>query len=90
MSKRPSGSIRVIPNSHVTELPGQGHGALVGAPHLVADAINDFIGRLPERHDLRLLPHVQPGDGPTDDHALNLRRALKNGEAHGDARSFRR
>jgi pimeloyl-ACP methyl ester carboxylesterase len=39
---------RVLPNSHVTELPGQGHGALVTAPHLVAGAINDFIGRLPE------------------------------------------
>jgi pimeloyl-ACP methyl ester carboxylesterase len=39
---------RVLPNSHVTELPGQGHGALVAAPHLVAGAISDFIGRLPE------------------------------------------
>jgi hypothetical protein len=30
-----------------------------------------------QRHDLRLLPHVEPGDGPTDDHALNLARSLK-------------
>src|SRR5215472_3015586 len=43
-----------------------------------------------QRHDLRLLPHVKPGDGPTDDHALDLRRALENGEARGGARSFRR
>jgi hypothetical protein len=29
---------------------------------------------------LRLLAHVKPGDGPTDDHALDLRRALENRE----------
>src|SRR6266851_670400 len=33
-----------------------------------------------QRHDLRLLAHVKPGDGPTDDHALDLRRALENRE----------
>jgi hypothetical protein len=43
-----------------------------------------------QRHDLRLLPQVQPGDGPSDDHALDLRRALENGEARGGAGSFRR
>jgi hypothetical protein len=25
-----------------------------------------------QRHDQQLLPHVKPGDGPTDDHALDL------------------
>src|SRR5216683_3494786 len=33
-----------------------------------------------QRHDPRLLAHVKPGDGPTDDHALDLRRALENRE----------
>jgi hypothetical protein len=42
-----------------------------------------------QRHDQRLLPHVQPGDGPTDDHALDLRRALENREARGGTTSFR-
>ena len=35
------------------------------------------------------LPHVKPGDGPSDDHALNLRRALQNGEARRGTGSFR-
>ena len=43
-----------------------------------------------QRHDLRLLAHVKPGDGPSDDHALDLRRALENREARGGAGSFRR
>jgi hypothetical protein len=43
-----------------------------------------------KRHDQRLLPHVQPGDGPTDDHALDLRRALEDREARGGGGSFRR
>ena len=30
-------------------------------------------------HDQRSLPHVKPGDGPSDDHAPDLRRALENG-----------
>jgi hypothetical protein len=42
-----------------------------------------------QRHDLPLLPHVQPGEGPTDDHPLDLRRALKRGEARGGSGSFR-
>jgi hypothetical protein len=41
-------------------------------------------------HDLRLLPHVKAGDGPSDDHALNLARSFKYREADGDACSFRR
>jgi hypothetical protein len=43
-----------------------------------------------QRHDLRLLPHVKPADGPADDHALDLRRALENREARGGTSSFRR
>jgi hypothetical protein len=43
-----------------------------------------------QRHDQRLLTHVTPGDGPTDDHARDLRRALENQKACGRARSFRR
>jgi hypothetical protein len=43
-----------------------------------------------QRHDPRLSPHVKPRDGPSDDHALDLRRALENREARGGAGSFRR
>jgi hypothetical protein len=43
-----------------------------------------------QRHELRLLPHVEPGDGPSDDHALDLRRALENREDRGGTGSFRR
>jgi hypothetical protein len=43
-----------------------------------------------QRHDQRLLPHVKPGDGPSDDHALDLRGALEDREARGGACSFRR
>jgi hypothetical protein len=42
------------------------------------------------RQDQRLLPHVEAGHGPSDDHALDLGRALENGEAHGGMSSFRR
>lgn len=38
---------QVLANAQVTVLEGQGHGALVQAPKLVADAIVDFIDRLP-------------------------------------------
>ena len=41
------------------------------------------------RVDLRLLAHVKPGDGPTDDHPPDLRRAIEIGEAGGRAASFR-
>jgi pimeloyl-ACP methyl ester carboxylesterase len=34
-----------LPNASVTELPGQGHTALVTAPDLIADAIRRFPGR---------------------------------------------
>ncbi len=47
----------VLPNARVTVLEGQGHGALVQAPQLVADAIVDFITRLPPS---RLQKHVAP------------------------------
>jgi hypothetical protein len=30
-----------------------------------------------QRHDLRLLSHVELGDGPSDDHALYFGRASK-------------
>jgi hypothetical protein len=33
-----------------------------------------------QRHDLRLLAHVKPGDGPTDDHALKLAPSLEDRE----------
>jgi len=42
-----------------------------------------------QRRDLRLLPHVKPGDGPTDDHALDLGCALENGEVRGGTGGFR-
>ena len=38
---------QVLANAQVTVLEGQGHGALVQAPKLVADAVVDFIDRLP-------------------------------------------
>ena len=38
---------RVIPDARVTVLEGQGHGALLQAPQLVADAIIDFLADLP-------------------------------------------
>ncbi len=37
---------RVLPDARVTALPGQGHGALLSAPQLVADAISTFCRRL--------------------------------------------
>jgi hypothetical protein len=40
-------------------------------------------------HDQWLLPHVKPGDGPSDDHALKLARSFKYREARGGAASFR-
>jgi hypothetical protein len=43
-----------------------------------------------QRDGQRALSHVKPGDGPSDDHALDLRRALENREAHGGMSSFRR
>jgi hypothetical protein len=43
-----------------------------------------------QRHDLRLLAHVKPGDSPADDHALDLRRTLEDREARGGPGSFRR
>ncbi len=36
----------VLPSARVTVLQGQGHGALVQAPQLVADTIVDFVSRL--------------------------------------------
>jgi pimeloyl-ACP methyl ester carboxylesterase len=38
---------QVLPSAQVTVLEGQGHGALVQAPQLVADAIIDFVDQLP-------------------------------------------
>ena len=38
---------QVIPDARVTVLEGQGHGALLQAPQLVADAIIDFLADLP-------------------------------------------
>jgi len=38
----------------------------------------------------RYLAHVKPGDGPSDDHALDFRCALEDGEAGRRARSSRR
>ncbi len=39
----------VLPNARVTVLEAQGHGALVQAPQLVADAIINFTDELPQR-----------------------------------------
>ena len=39
--------VNVLPHAGVTVLEGQGHGALVQAPQLVADAIIDFMAHLP-------------------------------------------
>ncbi len=36
--------------------------------------------------ELRLLAHVQPSDGPSDDHALDLRGALEDREVVGRTR----
>ena len=36
------------------------------------------------------LAHIKPCNGPADDHALDLGRALENGEARGGPGSFRR
>jgi hypothetical protein len=36
------------------------------------------------------LPDVQPGDGPADEHPLDFRRALENGEDTSGQGSFRR
>lgn len=35
----------VLPNSEVVVLEGQGHGAMMSAPHLFADALQDFFGQ---------------------------------------------
>jgi hypothetical protein len=43
-----------------------------------------------QHHGLGLLPHVKPGDGPSDDQPLNLPCTLKYREARGGAGSFRR
>ena len=41
--------LSAIPQSHRTVLPGQGHGALMTAPQLIADAINKTLAKIPAR-----------------------------------------
>lgn len=43
--ERPVAIASALPNATLVELPGQGHGALDLAPHLVAEAIRGFAGQ---------------------------------------------
>jgi hypothetical protein len=43
-----------------------------------------------QRHDLRLLAYVKPGEGAADDHALDFRCALEDREDTSGQGSFRR
>lgn len=64
----------------------------VAGHRLVRQKIKHLAG-LEDPHqcrERRLSPHVKPGGGPTDDHALAIRRALEDREADGGAASFLR